>query len=892
MKCNVPAFVVFHFCVGFCFTTANINLNLGSDSVVWTVNNKNGSITIPGTVPGGIYSDLHKAGVIGDILAGFNDVLTRWVAYDTWTYTGHFPVTAEQLAPDVAHLVFHGLDTVAFIELNDSPIGTANNMFVRYVFDVKEYLKAGVNKLKITFQSPVEAAKQRSDKHFTLPACVPDIYNGECHANQIRKMQASFAWDWGPAFPSVGIWKPVIIEFYNGAIIRTVTTHTEKKNGEWKLNIVAYLESSKVIKQLDGYLSAKLSLEGHQEVKLGKDVNLATRDDGSVEVELNITISENVVRLWWPNGYGDQPLYDLNIFFTTRGNENNVSRKNLRVGFRTLELVQVDASTKLGNNTIGGEGLVFYFDINGYPLFMKGSNWIPADILPERGYNKTTVNSLLTAARDAHMSMLRVWGGGVYESDYFYERCDELGILIWQDFLFACAMYPADTEFLENVKIEIEQNVIRLQHHPSIAVWAGNNENEGALRGNWYNTQSQFEKYKEEYIKLYVETMRPIVENFDLDNREYLVSSPSNGLESELEGYIAENPSDPHYGDVHYYNYFADNWDINIYPKTRFGSEYGFQSWPSLATTKTATQDPNDLRLDSEYSKHRQHSPNGNYYISQQIERHLKLDESDTKHYEKFVFYSQISQAMAIKTESEYYRQNQYEWYTMGALYWQLNDVWQAPSWSGIEYGGKWKMLHYYAKWFFAPVLISPRLLLTGDVDVYLLNDRFVPIIDAQIIVDTFNWSSLTLIKSESYPANAQSLSSSKQNFSLSMWNVDTDEIFLRFTLKSEGVSSSPYNFIFPKPLKSVRGLRVPHITIRVSDPTQEINGKQFYYPVDVHVDTVVLFLWLEATGITGQFEDNGFIVTNPYVRTHFITQKRISIKELEHSITYQYYVN
>lgn len=884
-------FIVFLFYVKLIPAACNLNLNLGSDHVVWTVKNKNGSISIPATVPGGIYSDLHKAGVIGDILAGFNDVLTRWVAYDTWTYTGLFHVTEEQLTTNVAHLVFHGLDTVAFIELNDAPVGAANNMFVRYVFDVKKHLKVGVNELKVVFQSPVEAAKQRSDKHFTLPACVPDIYNGECHANQLRKMQASFAWDWGPAFPSVGIWKPAEVEFYNGAIIRSVSTYAERKNGKWKLNIKAYLESSQEYKQIDGYLSAKLLLEGNQDVKVGKDINVSIGEDGMAEVELNITISENVVRLWWPNGYGDQPLYDLFVFFSTRGNKNEISQKHLRIGFRTIVLIQIDASTKLGNTT-GGQGLVFYFEINGYPLFLKGSNWIPADILPELGYNETTVNGLLTAARDAHMSMLRVWGGGLYESDYFYERCDQLGILIWQDFLFACAMYPVDTEFLESVKTEVEQNVLRLQHHPSIAVWAGNNENEGALRGNWYDTQPQFEKYKEEYIKLYVETMRPIVENLDLDNREYLVSSPSNGLESELEGYIAQNPSDPHYGDVHYYNYLADNWDMNIYPKTRFGSEYGFQSWPSLATTKTATQDPNDLRLDSEYSKHRQHNPNGNDYIVQQIYRHLKLDQNDTNYYEKFVFYSQITQAMAMKAESEYYRQNQYEWYTMGALYWQLNDVWQAPSWSGIEYGGKWKMLHYYAKWFFAPVLVSPRLLLTGDVDVYLLNDRFVPIIDAQIIVDVFNWNSLIPVKSQSYPANAPALSSNKQNFSLSMWDINKDEIFLRFTLKAEGVSSSPYNFIFPKPLKSVKGLTTPSIKIRVSNPTDRLSGKQIYYPVDVQVNTVVLFLWLEAAGIEGQFEDNGFIVTNPYIRTYFITKKRISSEELERTITHQYYIH
>ncbi|KAM3960469.1 beta-mannosidase [Aphomia sociella] len=887
MKTNA-VFLVFIFCGNL---VASFNLDLGSDNIVWTVRNANGSISIPGSVPGGIYTDLHKAGVIGDILTGFNDVLTRWIAYDTWTYTGRFDVTEEQLQSDVAHLVFHGIDTVAYIEVNDVPVGSSNNMFVRYVFDVKEQLKVGANELKISFESPVEAAKKRSDKFYTPPDCLPDVYNGECHANQLRKMQASFAWDWGPAFPSVGIWKPAVIEFYNGAMIRSVTTYSERKNGKWRLNITAYLESSQKSKHLEGYLSAKLLLDGHQDIKFGKDFNLVTREDGTVEAELDVTISENVVSLWWPNGYGDQPLYDLYIFLSTRGNQHQISKKHLRIGFRTVELIQVDASSKLGNST-GARGLTFYFEVNGYPLFLKGSNWIPADILPELGYNKKTVNDLLTAAQEGHMSMLRVWGGGLYESDYFYEKCDELGIFIWQDFLFACSMYPADADFLETVKIEVEQNVIRLQYHPSVAVWAGNNENEGALRDNWYGTQSQFEKYKEEYIKLYVETMRPIVESLDLDNREYLVSSPSNGLESELEGYIAQNPSDPYYGDAHYYNYLSDNWDMNIYPKTRFASEYGFQSFPSLATIRTATTDPNDLRLDSDYSKHRQHSPNGNNYVQEQLNRHLYLDKNDSNYFEKFVFYSQISQAMAMKAESEYYRQNQEEWYTMGALYWQLNDVWQAPSWAGIEYGGKWKMLHYYTKWFFAPVLVSPRLLLTGDVDVYLLNDRFVPINDAQIVVDVFKWNSLTPIKSERFPASAPSLGSKKQNIQLSTWDINRDDIFLRFSLKANGVPSSPYNYIFPKPLKSVQGLKVPHITIRVSSPNGPPSKNGFHYPVDIQVDTVVLYLWLEATGVDGQFEDNGFIVTNPYLRTNFISKKRLTPKDIERAITYQHYIH
>ncbi|XP_013184621.2 beta-mannosidase-like [Amyelois transitella] len=867
-------------------------LDLGSKNAVWTVENKNGSQKLPATVPGGIYSDLQNAGMIGDIFSGFNDVLTRWVAYDTWTYTGRFYVNEAQMETKTAHLVFHGLDTVAFVHLNDAPIGSTNNMFVRYVFDVKDHLKAGENVLKVEFTSPIEAARVLSDNHFTAPDCVPSVYKGECHANQLRKMQASFSWDWGPAFPSVGIWQPATIEFYNGAIIRSVTTFTEKGDTKWRLKIKTYLESSLSTKQLEGHLSAVLSVEGRQTIRAQKEVNVHTKEDGTAELDIDMVVNEDLIKLWWPNGYGEQNLYDLRVFLSTQGAREEVSRKHVRIGFRTIELIQEDASRVLGNTT-AGQGLTFYFKINGYPLFMKGSNWIPGHILPEYGGDKSLVDGLLTAARDAHMAMLRVWGGGIYESDYFYQKCDELGILIWQDFLFACSMYPAYPEFLDNVKIEILQNVIRLQHHPSIALWAGNNENESALRDNWYDTLSQFEKYKEEYIKLYVDTIKPIVT--DVDNKEYIVSSPSNGLKSEQEGYIAEDPSDSYYGDRHYYSYTSDNWDMNTYPQTRFASEYGFQSLPSVATMRTATKNPEDFRVDSEYSKHRQHSPNGYTYIAEQMKKHLKLDENDPKYFDKFVFQSQISQAMAIKAESEFYRQGQADWYTMGALYWQLNDVWQAPSWSGIEHGGKWKMLHYYAKWFFAPILVSPRPLLSEDVDVYLINDRFVPIVEAHIIVEVFNWSSLTPIRSQSYPANVDALSAKKQDIKLTTLDLNTDETFLRFTLTAPGVPSSPYNYVFPKPFKSISGLREPRIQINVSRPRR--TGHYFYYPVDIQVDTVVLFLWLETSEAfndhhSGYFEDNGVIIANPYLRTNFISKDVLSPKYIENAITYQYYMN
>ncbi|XP_022817754.1 beta-mannosidase [Spodoptera litura] len=870
-----------------------ININLSSsESVVWTFVNSNRSILAKADVPGGIYSDLQANGIIGNILVEDNDVVTRWVAHELWTYTAQFNVSKKDILNSrVVHLVFEGVDTVAFISLNDdTPIGSVNNMFVRYVFDIKEKLQEGPNELKVSFLSPIAAAKARSDKHFAAPECVPSVYNGECHVNQIRKMQASFSWDWGPAFPSVGIWRPVYIEAYNAAILRSVTTHITKKEEEWALVIKVYFETSMKKTQITGILSATLELEGKQTVKKWIPVYETSQTDGTFVVDLDLKVSENQVRTWWPNGYGEQPLYELVVHFVSDTYSNESSHKSIMVGFRTVELVQRDAAEVLGNTT-AGTGLTFYFMVNGHPLFMKGSNWIPSNILPELGETQTeVVDNLLKSARDAHMAMLRVWGGGVYESDYFYEKCDQLGILVWQDFLFACAMYPTDIDFINTVQEEIEQNILRLQHHPSIAIWAGNNENEAALVGNWYDTTPKFEKYKNEYIKLYVETIRPIVQDLD-PGRRYLVSSPSNGLESEQENYISHNPYDPHYGDTHYYNYLADNWNMMTYPKTRFASEYGFQSLPSLVTMRTATNNSKDFSLDSHYSIHRQHSPNGYSFIELQMNSRMKLHKDDPKYFEKFVFYSQISQAMAIKTETELYRQDQANWYTMGALYWQLNDVWQAPSWSSIEYTGRWKMLHYFAKDFFAPVLVSPRLDSTGEMEVYLINDRFVPVLDAKITIQFYNWSSPSPILTKQYPASCEPLTATLlRNIDGTFMDYKREEIFVKFSLLATGVRS-PSNYVFPVPLKHVTTLKKPHIEILVSNFVMRRHHQNLEYTVQIRVDTVVAFLWLE-TELEGRFEENGLIVTEPQIIVKFLCKDHVSPRILENSITTQYYLN
>lgn len=280
-------------------------------------------------------------------------------------------------------------------------------------------------------------------------------------------------------------------------------------------------------------------------------VHVITNEDGEFTAEINKTINKKAVKMWWPNGYGSQTLYGLKVQWedvnvnevSNRERAYFIASKTVKIGFRTIELVQEEMDN----------GLSFFFKVNGEPIFMKGSNWIPAHILPEKSYEKEKVKELLQAARDANMNMLRVWGGGVYESDYFYSLADEYGILMWQDFMFACAMYPSDEDFLDSVRLEVKMNVRRMQYHPSIAIWATNNENEVALRQNWYGTQSRFEGFADEYRKLYVDTVTDEIKKQD-PSREVLTSSPSNGnYNGDREFGIGTNPQDPHFGDIHFY---------------------------------------------------------------------------------------------------------------------------------------------------------------------------------------------------------------------------------------------------------------------------------------------------------------------------------------------------
>lgn len=879
---------------------------LSLDGGGWTLSNKARGLQVAGTVPGGVYSDLRASRQLPrDIFYRFNDEEYRWVSKENWTYDRSFQVSSEALAKAKQILVLDGVDTVADVYLNGQLLGRSDNMFVRLRYDVKGVLKDGANLLEVRFTSPVLVARQRAAeqaKQYVVPPECPDVhYRGECGVNHLRKMQASFAWDWGPAFPSMGLWKGVHLESYDEAVLRDVVFSSRPTGAAWKSTVRVHWETG-----ADGgghppvgkLAAALIGPDGAVAASKEVVVTLAADRDGTGHTDLSLSVPKSAARLWWPSGHGPQDLYHLNVSLRSAeaaGAGSGWDHVGVRVGLRTVELVQEEVLAGQPD-----KGLTYYFRVNGAPVFAKGSNWIPAHVLPELGADRAVVRHLLLSAKEANMNMLRVWGGGVYESDTFYQLADELGILVWQDLMFACAMYPTGRAFLRSVDAEVRQQYRRLAHHPSVALWAGNNENEAALRGNWYGTArlGGFDQFRRDYVKLYVDTARAAVRD-EGSTAPFVVSSPSNGAESEAEGFVAKNPYSELYGDDHHYDYTSDGWNPAVFRHTRFGSEYGFMSWPSRTTMMTAT-DPEhadeDLALGSELAASRQHHPGGNLEMALQILQHLPLpaDFNKSEHFDTFVYYSQIYQAMATKTETEFLRRSQNlltprgEGRTMGALYWQLNDVWQAPSWASIDFGGRWKMLHHMAVDFFAPLIVSPHVD-GGDLRVDVVCDD--PRHDVVLVrTDVLGWDSfrprtrrVDSVRLRGAGSTPRALAAPLEAL-LQEAGCHDRRCVLRFRLTSANGSATegPDNYLFPR---SPKDTLMPNATLQVTSVRGPLPGtrhQRWDYALRLTASSPAAFVWLDAGPHPGRFSRNGFHLTDAAgVELRFHTDERVAADSL-----------
>ncbi len=617
---------------------------------------------LPAQVPGSVHTDLMNLGLIPDPFVADNELRVQWVAERDWEYRLTFQPSPELLAQERILLVCDGLDTLADVYFNNTLLGQAGNMFRTYHWDVTELLNSGEQELRILFHSPVAYIRE---KQAAEPLVSPShsIPGGP----YLRKAPCQFGWDWGPKLPTIGIWKDVRLEGYS--LARLTDVHLRQQHsGDGKVTI-----------------SAAANVEQWQEAELEIRLRVTAPDgtvwEESVPLPQKAEISLHNPQLWWPNGYGPQPLYDVEV--TLWGETKLCDRRTFKLGLRSLELRQEPDEF----------GTSFTFVVNGVPIFAKGADWIPADSFPTR-ISDAHLEHLVRSAAEANMNMLRVWGGGFYEEDRFYDLCDRYGILVWQDFIFSCSIYPDDESFFENVRAEVVENIRRLRHRASLALWCGNNEMEWGWDAWGWSGAGRREQLKKAYDRMFHHMLPEICAAEDPDH-PYWPSSPSSNRRFV-------DPNGVRAGDTHNWEVWHGTRPFWAYRehRSRFVSEFGFQSLPPLETIRTYAEE-RDWNITSYIMEHHQRHEGGNGRIITYMTDHFRMPRD----FESLVYLTQVLQAECVRTGVEFWRRNRR--CTSGTLYWQLNDCWPVASWASLDYFGRWKALHYAARRFYAPVLLT-----------------------------------------------------------------------------------------------------------------------------------------------------------------------------------------
>jgi beta-mannosidase len=660
----------------------------------WQFRQAESETWLPARVPGGVHTDLLSLERIPDPFVADNEKQVQWVAETNWVYRRTFTPNADLLAQERTFLVCDGLDTLAEVRLNGELLGKTDNMFRQYLWNVKSLLNDGENELLITFHSPIQyiIARQAERPMSGVSHAIP----GGPH---LRKAPCQFGWDWGPKLLPIGIWQDIRLEGRTTARLDDVHLRQHHQAG----GVV---------------IEAALSVERWQDDPLTAVVQ-ATAPDGTVlkteaqisgeSQTLQVTIDQP--QLWWPNGYGEQSLYQVSV--TLAQNGRVCDRRRYHIGLRTLELRQEEDEW----------GQSFTFMVNGVPIFAKGANWIPGDSFPTR-LADGVLEVLIRDAAAAHQNMLRVWGGGFYEEERFYDLCDKYGILVWQDFIFSCSIYPLDDDtFVENVRQEAVQNIRRLRHRASLALWCGNNEMDwGWESWGWAGLKYQeelnalkekmpelkhvtrllgrrqpavgWEGLRDAYEKFFFATLPEWVAGEDPDTPYWPSSPSSNTPFVDANGQVQ--------GDAHYWDVWHGGQPFTAYRNQfpRFMSEFGFQSLPPLETIRTYAGEA-DWNMTSYIMEHHQKNDSGNGLIIAQMTDTFRMPTD----FPALVYLSMILQAEGIRYGVEHWRRNMHR--VSGTLYWQLNDCWPVASWSSMDYFGRWKALHYAARRFYAPVMLS-----------------------------------------------------------------------------------------------------------------------------------------------------------------------------------------
>ncbi|PLB39600.1 beta-mannosidase mndA [Aspergillus candidus] len=892
---------------------------------LWTVGSPALNRTVPGHLPSHVHLDLLKAGVIG-IYNGLNDFHLRWIADANWTYTSD-PIKGLKNDHAATWLVFDGLDTFATISFCGQPIASTDNQFRQYHFDVSTVLKRCKDDpvLSINFGSAprIVDAMAEDPSLEKWPDGVQMTYE---YPNRwwMRKEQSDFGWDWGPAFAPAGPWKPArIVQLDKPESIYVLNTDLDI----YRKGQINYLPPDQAQPWV---VNASIDFVGTLPKNPSMAIEIQDCKSGSVLTTHNlhnvvisggsltgVTVLDKVQpKLWWPSGLGEQNLYHITIT-VSGGQEEPVAHVTRRTGFRTIFLNQrniTDAQLAQGV----APGANWHFEVNGREFYAKGSNIIPPDCFWPR-VTEEKMARLFDAVVVGNQNMLRVWSSGAYLHDFIYDLADERGILLWSEFQFSDALYPVHDAFLENVAAEVVYNVRRVNHHPSLALWAGGNEIESLMLPIVHGVDPKgYAKYVGEYEKLFISLILPLV----YQNTRSISYSPS----STTEGYLNIDLSAPvpmterydnktagsYYGDTDHYDYDTSvSFNYHTYPIGRFANEFGFHSMPSVQTWQQAVA-PEDLHFNSSVVVLRNHhyvvgsldtdnyanSSRGMGEMTMGVERYYPIPSNPDPiaNFSAWCHATQIFQAEMYKSQIQFYRRGSgMPERQLGSLYWQLEDIWQAPSWAGIEYGGRWKVLHYVARDIYQPVIVSPFWnYTTGDLSVYVTSDLW----ETATGTVNLNWLDLSgrrLASNAGTPSSVSFTAGALNTTKIYSTNVkdlslsDRKNSILLLSLNGKGqlpnskgvVSldhSNHFTPVFPKDLTLV-------------DPKVKVtfDAKTKTFTVEAQ-SGISLYTWLtHPESVVGYFEENAFVLIPGQKKTvGFVVQEDGTGGEWTQEVTVQ----
>ena len=806
------------------------NLNVG-----WKLHLNNKEDWIDARVPGNVHLDHLENRKIPDPFFGQNEAELQWISDEDWTYKLMFEPDKDLMERKNIILFFHGLDTYADIFLNNIKVLSANNMFHPWSANVKDVIKDGMNNLEIHFRSPLkEVSGQMNSIDHALPA---DNDQAGKTSPYTRKAPYHYGWDWGPCLVTSGIWKEVELigwEDWYVDQLQIKNKNVSKDTAELEVELTVLSDISEGIS-----VCVRESLSG-------KDFKKIFRMEPGVN-DLSFTISIDNPDLWWPVGHGDQILHEFFLTIETKEREEHHER---RLGIRDVK-IRRDKDEK---------GESFEIHVNGIPIYSKGANWIPADYFVER-LTRDDYKRLLNDAIRANMNTLRIWGGGIYEPDHFYELCDEMGIMVWQDFMFACSMYPANDEFLDSVEKEARYQVNRLKGYASVILWCGNNEiASGWLSWGWKEELpiSVWQDYK----KLFHELLPKVCNELDPE-RFYWPSSPGHGIDQSDEDQIY-GKGDNHYWGVWHGGDEFDAFEDNV---GRFMTEYGMQSFPATSTIESFA-DKKDRVLDSAIMNAHQKASLGTGNLMKYIEDQYRV----TNDFDSVTGLSQIMQAESIRFAVEAHRRHMP--YCMGTLYWQFNDCWPVISWSSIDYKGNWKALHYSARNFFKPVIVSLRDL-EDIVNVHVVNDRHYGL-DAVVKIGLFGFNG-DLLFEDSFSMEVKQFSSCiarSIDKTVLLDGRDLSTLVLRAELTSNRESLSKSHQFFKKP----KELKIP--PPEFEHEVKYLNGK---YEITIRSSSFLYQLHFISSQVRGVFSDNYFnMLPNEVIVIEFEPYEDEQLEELD----------